>query len=119
MSLPSFTLSQKLRHPRRKSWLLSLVVIVLSGLGSVYDPLFLAARSTLWDIKVPKTGNIQYQRKPNAAGDQEVKMNAREVTKPADSELADYWDEGEPFEISQQWPVCVTLNPASDMISVG
>jgi exosome complex component RRP42 len=67
-------------------------------LGSVYDALFLAARSTLWVVRVPKTGNVQYQRKPNAAGGQEVETNTREVTKPADFELADYWDEGEQLE---------------------
>jgi len=37
-------------------------------------------------------------------------FNTREVTKAADFELADYWDEGEPLGVDQQWPICVTLN---------
>jgi exosome complex component RRP42 len=112
--------------PRRKSWLLNLDLIVLSDSGNVYDALFLAARSALWDTKVPKTRSVQYQPKSNVAGDQDVEMsadgsgsifNTREVTKAADFELADYWDEGEPLEINQQWPVCVTLNLVSPAIS--
>jgi len=105
--------------PRRKSWLLNLDVMVLSDSGNVYDALFLAARSALWDTKVPKTRSVQYQPKSNVPGDQDVEMsadgsgsifNTREVTKAADFELADYWDEGGPLEINQEWPVCVTLN---------
>ena len=114
--------------PRRKSWLLNLDVMVLSDSGNVYDALFLAARSALWDTKVPKTRSVQYQPKSNVAGDQDVEMsadgsgsifNTREVTKAADFELADYWDEGGPLEISQEWPVCVTLNLVRTTISVG
>jgi len=114
--------------PRRKSWLLNLDVMVLSDSGNVYDALFLAARSALWDTKVPKTRSVQYQPKSNVAGDQDVEMaadgsgsifNTREATKAADFELADYWDEGGPLEINQEWPVCVTLNLVRTLISVG
>jgi len=102
--------------------------MVLSDSGNVYDALFLAARSALWDTKVPKTRSVQYQPKSNVAGDQDVEMsadgsgsifNTREVTKAADFELADYWDEGGPLETNQEWPVCVTLNLVRPTISVG
>jgi exosome complex component RRP42 len=113
--------------PRRKSWLLNLDLIVLSDSGNVYDALFLAARSALWDTKVPKTRSVQYQPKSNISGDQDVEMsadgsgsvfNTREVTKAADFELADYWDEGEPLDIKQEWPVCMTLNLVRTTISI-
>jgi len=108
--------------PRRKSWLLNLDAIVLSDSGNVYDALFLAARSALWDTKVPKTRSVQYQPKSNVLSDQDVEMsadgsgsifNTREIANAADFELADYWDDGEPLKITQEWPVCVTLNLVS------
>lgn len=114
--------------PRRKSWLLNLDAIVLSDSGNVYDALFLAARSALWDTKVPKTRNVQYQPKTNVPSDQDVEMsadgsgsifNTREAANPADFELADYWDEGEPLKTTQEWPVCVTLNLVRATISIG
>ena len=114
--------------PRRKSWLLNLDLMVLSDSGNVYDVLFLAARSALWDTKVPKTRSVQYQQKYNTSGDQDIEMsaggpgsvfNTREVTTAADFELADYWDEGEPLDINREWPVCVTLNLVRIMISIG
>ena len=113
--------------PQRKSWLLNLDLIVLSDSGNVYDALFLAARSALWDTKVPRTRSVQYQPKSNTAGDQDVEMsadgsgsvfNTREVTKAADFELADYWDEGGPLDINQEWPVCITLNLVRTIISI-
>jgi len=108
--------------PRRKSWLLNLDLMVLSDSGNVYDALFIATRSALWDTKVPRTRSVQYQPKSNFASDQDVEMaadgsgsifNTREVMRAADFELADYWDEGEPLEIGEEWPVCVTLNLVS------
>lgn len=113
--------------PRRKSWLLNLDAIVLSDSGNVYDALFLAARSALWDTKVPRTRSVQYQPKSNVPSDQDVEMaadgsgsifNTRELTRTADFELTDYWDEGEPLQISQEWPVCVTLNLVGIAISI-
>ena len=114
--------------PQRKSWLLNLDVIVLSDSGNVYDALFLAARSALWDTKVPKTRSVQYQPKSNILSDQDIEMsadgsgsifNTREVVKTADFELADYWDEGEPLDINQEWPVCVTMNLVRTRTSIG
>jgi len=113
--------------PRRKSWLLNLDAVVLSDSGNVYDTLFLAARSALWDTKVPKTRSVQYQPKSNIAGDQDVEMSAdgsgsifniRDLTKAADFELVDYWDEGEPLDVDQEWPVCVTLNLVRTKVSI-
>ena len=133
-------LNQCLSHPslhpknlgiisRRRSWLLNLDVIVLSDSGNVYDALFLAARSALWDTKVPKTRSVQYQPKSNAVGGQDVEMSAdgsgslfstkEERYAAADFELADYWDEGEPLEVSQEWPVCVTMNLVRTVVSTG
>lgn len=114
--------------PRRRSWLLNLDAIVLSDSGNVYDALFLAARSALWDTKVPKTRGVQYQPKSNVLSDQDVEMsadgsgsifNTRELANAADFELADYWDEGEPLKVSQQWPVCVTMNLVRTTIRTG
>lgn len=105
--------------PRRRSWLLNLDAMVLSDSGNVYDALFLAARSALWDTKVPKTRSVQYQPKSNAISDQDVEMpadgsgsifNTKGAANAVNFELADYWDEGEPLMVTQEWPVCVTLN---------
>lgn len=113
--------------PRRRSWLLNLDAIVLSDSGNVYDALFLAARSALWDTKVPKTRSVQYQPKSNVLSDQDVEMTADgsgsifDTTKAADAadfELADYWDDGEPLKITQEWPVCVTLNLVRTLTSI-
>ena len=113
--------------PRRRSWLLSLDAIVLSDSGNVYDALFLAARSALWDTKVPKTRGVQYQPKSNVLSDQDVDMsadgsgsifNTKGMTNAADFELADYWDEGEPLKVDQEWPVCVTLNLVRAVIDI-
>ena len=114
--------------PRRTSWLLNLDAIVLLDSGNVYDALFLAARSALWDTKVPKTRSVQYQPKSNVLSDQDVEMtadgsgsifNTRQAADAADFELADYWDDGEPLKVTQQWPVCVTLNLVRTVISIG
>jgi exosome complex component RRP42 len=113
--------------PRRKSWLLNLDAIVLSDSGNIYDALFLAARSALCDTKVPKTRSVQYQPKSNVLSDQDAEtsadgsgsiFNTRKIANAADFELADYWDEGEPLEVTQEWPVCVTLNLVCATVSV-
>ena len=114
--------------PRRKSWSLNLDAVVLSDSGNVYDALFLAARSALCDTKVPKTRSVQYQPKSNVLSDQDAEtsadgsgsiFNTRKAANAADFELADYWDEGEPLEGTQEWPVCVTLNLVRTDISIG
>jgi exosome complex component RRP42 len=127
LSHPSLHPKNLVIIPKRRSWLLTLDVIVLSDSGNVYDALFLAARSALCDTKVPKTRSVQYQPKSNALGEQDVEMSAeapasifstKEVKSTADFELADYWDEGEPLDINQEWPVCVTLNLVRTVISI-
>ena len=113
--------------PQRKSWLLNLDLMVLSDSGNAYDALFIAARSALWDTKVPRTRSVQYQPKSNIVSDQDVEMaadgsgsifNTREVARAADFELADYWDEGETLKMDEEWPVCVTLNLVRITISI-
>lgn len=111
--------------PQRKSWLLSLDIVVLSDAGNIYDAMFMAARAAFWDTKVPITRAVQYSAKNsrvNAANpaDQDDRMemddgrnsgfDVRKVQTATDFELPDYWDEGEPLGGRELWPVCVTLN---------
>lgn len=107
--------------PKRKSWLLSLDVTVLSDSGNVYDAMFMAARAALWDTKVPRTRSIQYAGRKNGRTDAPMDVddgNAAEVSgfdtrhlkAAVDFELVDTWDEGEPLAGREKWPVCVTLN---------
>ncbi|TFY58603.1 hypothetical protein EVJ58_g6319 [Rhodofomes roseus] len=110
--------------PHKKSWLLSLDLVILADAGNVVDALFMAARAALWDTKVPRTRPLQYQSRK--AGDALKNADAMEVEglpeitsafdtrdmarAAADFELPDYWDEGEVLEGRDRWPVCVTLN---------
>jgi exosome complex component RRP42 len=114
--------------PRKKSWLLNLDIMVLSDSGNIYDALFMAARSALWDTKVPRTRSVQYQVKKKSnngsgavasTGEHDLDMDeqespsgfvTRQINNVADFDLPDYWDEGEPLGSRDQWPVCVTLN---------
>lgn len=112
--------------PGKKSWLLNLDIMVLSDSGNIYDALFMAARSALWDTKVPRTKSVQYQAKKNAPAaapssehQNDVEMDlmetpsnfdTRQISTATDFELPDYWDEGEPLGNREQWPVCVTMN---------
>jgi len=110
--------------PNKKSWLLSLDLVVLTDSGNVVDALFMAARAALWDTKVPRTRPIQYQTRkygdtlkntdamevegvPNITSGFDTRDMARAA---ADFELPDYWDEGEVLDGRDRWPVCVTLN---------
>lgn len=126
------TLSHQSLHPNnlgivahKKSWLLNLDIIVLSDMGNIYDAMFMAARAALWDTKVPRTRSVEYQARPSGSivkeggenGDMDVDeglksgFDTREYSrKTMDFELPDYWDEGEPLNGRNRWPVCVTLN---------
>ncbi|CCL98489.1 uncharacterized protein FIBRA_00487 [Fibroporia radiculosa] len=127
------TLSHPSLHPKnlgilpgKKSWLLSLDVVVLADAGNVYDAVFMASRAALWDTKVPRTRPIQYQARGSTlaprnadvdmdgdASEQQATsgFDTRDMTKTAaDFELPDYWDEGEVLDSRDIWPVCVTLN---------
>ena len=62
LSHPSLHPSNLSILPRKKSWLLSLDVTILSDEGNAYDVVFMAARAALWDTKVPRTRGVQYAR---------------------------------------------------------
>ena len=140
LSHPSLRPSNLNILPGQKSWLLHLDIIVLSDGGNVYDALFLAARAALWDTKVPRTRTVEYRapetemtkkkKKTSAGGggimgsvvkggDMDVDVDEDDVTSSFDTrqlqraidfELDDYWDEGEPLDGGNRWPVCITLN---------
>ncbi|KAI0250610.1 ribosomal protein S5 domain 2-like protein [Lactifluus subvellereus] len=107
--------------PGRKSWLLTLDLMVLSDAGNVYDALFMAARAALCDTHVPRTKAVEYR--PNKregerdGGDMDVDseqqsgLDTRRAKAPAaDFELEDYWDDGAVLGGRDAWPVGVTLN---------
>ncbi|KIK47702.1 hypothetical protein CY34DRAFT_104383 [Suillus luteus UH-Slu-Lm8-n1] len=110
--------------PGRKSWLLNLDVIVFSDAGNIFDAIFMAARAALWDTKVPRTKSVQYRAKKGDRSDATQAMDmdvdetahvgsaldTRQTIQVTDFELPDYWDEGEPLDGRQTWPVCLTLN---------
>ena len=107
--------------PKKKSWLLHLDVTILSDSGNAFDVMFMAARAALWDTKVPRTRSIQYAgrqetRPPDDSMDVDVNtagtsgFDTRKVATATDFELTDTWDEGEPLEGRDKWPICLTLN---------
>lgn len=110
--------------PKKKAWLLHLDVTVLSDAGNAFDVVFMAARAALWDTKVPGTRSVQYAGRNTARAPEENMdidpnsvaasgFNTREVPAATDFELADTWDEGDPLEGRERWPVCITLNIVS------
>jgi len=120
------SLAHRSLHPRnlgiipgKKSWLLSLDIIVLADAGNIFDALFMAARAALWDTKVPRTRSVQYKARKGggkSGGDMDVDeettsgFDTRNIKRATDFELPDYWDEGEILAGRNIWPVCVTLN---------
>ena len=82
----------------------------------------MAARAALWDTRVPRTRSVQYHAKKSDQSDATQAMDVdetahvgsaldmRETVQISDFELSDYWDEGEPLDRRQIWPVCLTLN---------
>ncbi|KAG1854714.1 ribosomal protein S5 domain 2-type protein [Suillus tomentosus] len=106
--------------PGMKSWLLNLDIIVFSDAGNIFDAIFMAARAALWDTKVPITKSVQYRAKKGETQAMDVDtdetalvgsaLDTRQAIQVADFELPDYWDEGEPLDGRQAWPVCLTLN---------
>lgn len=107
--------------PKKKAWLLHLDVTILSDAGNAFDVVFMAARAALWDTKVPRTRSVQYAGRNTARAPEENMdidpnsvaasgFNTREVPAATDFELADTWDEGDPLEGRERWPVCITLN---------
>jgi exosome complex component RRP42 len=129
------TLSHQTLHPGnlliipgKKAWCLNLDLVVLADEGNVIDVLFLAARSALWDTKVPRTRSIEYKARnqssklgtnAGASTSTDVDMDqdttsgfdTRQLQLGAvDFELEDYWDEGVPLDGREAWPVGVTMN---------
>lgn len=114
--------------PRKKAWLLSVDLVVLSDGGNTPDALFMAARAALWDTRVPRTRPIQYQvRRGGGANSDAMEVDGdpaagtgsafdtRDMKRDAaDFEVPDYWDEGEVLDGRDRWPVCVTLNLVGD-----
>jgi exosome complex component RRP42 len=110
--------------PGKKSWLLNLDLVILSDAGNAYDALFMAARAALYDTKVPRTRFVEYKAKKRGpaggagegmdvdetAGEGTSGFDTRQRKHAVDFELLDYWDEGEPLDGRQRWPLCVTLN---------
>jgi len=82
----------------------------------------MAARAALWDTKVPRTKSVQYRAKKSGRSDAtqvmdvdetahvDSALDTRETVQISDFELSDYWDDGEPLDGRQIWPVCLTLN---------
>ncbi|KAI0076679.1 ribosomal protein S5 domain 2-like protein [Panus rudis PR-1116 ss-1] len=110
--------------PKRKSWLLNLDVVILSDAGNAYDAMFMAARAALWDTKVPVTRPVQYKARnttePQNTENEQMDVegqgvdssgfSTKRLPSATDFELPDYWDEGEPLDGQDRWPVCITLN---------
>lgn len=135
------TIAHHSLHPKnlsiihhKKSWLLSLDVVVLSDFGNIYDAMFMAARAALWDTKVPRTRSVEYKAKKGdpvwkgkgGGGNMDVDGDTRSgfdtrnyVNKAADFELMDYWDDGEILDGRSKWPVCVTLNLVCIRMTLG
>lgn len=97
---------------------------ILSDSGNVYDVIFMASRAALWDTKVPKTRSIQYAARQGTRVSEQVMdtensveessgFDTRHLAKATDFELIDTWDEGEPLDGRERWPICLTLNIVS------
>ncbi|KAG9049996.1 hypothetical protein FS837_008176 [Tulasnella sp. UAMH 9824] len=111
--------------PKKKRWHLNLEAVIISDSGNILDTLVIAARAALWDLRVPRTRNLDFQRqteRPTTDDAMEIDESkgdalgsavkgARAAKKPAgDFELEDYWDDGSPLKDRESLPVCVTLN---------
>lgn len=104
--------------PHRKAWTLNLETIILSSDGgNLHDVLTLAARSALYDLKIPRTRGVGYQ--DNRTLDNEELSGMKGLLKggkagkknnEVDFELESYWDQGAPLDGREDLPVCVTLN---------
>lgn len=111
--------------PKKKRWHVHLEGVIISDYGNVLDTLVIAARAALWDLRVPRTRNLEVQRETaRPAIDDAMEVDAtkadalgsavkgtRVSKKPGgDFELEDYWDDGVPLKGRDTLPVCVTLN---------
>ncbi|KAG8900925.1 hypothetical protein FRC00_010127 [Tulasnella sp. 408] len=111
--------------PKKKRWNLNIEAVIISDSGNILDTLVIAARAAMWDLRVPRTRNLDFQRqtgRPKTDDAMEIDegkgdalgsavKGARAAKKPAgDFELEDYWDDGSPLKDRESLPVCVTLN---------
>ncbi|KAG9004283.1 hypothetical protein FRB90_011010 [Tulasnella sp. 427] len=111
--------------PKKKRWHLNLEAVVISDSGNILDTLVIAARAALWDLRIPRTRNLEFQRQTaRPATDEDMQVDepkgdalgsavkgSRVAKKPAgDFELEDYWDDGLPLKGRDVLPICVTLN---------
>lgn len=107
--------------PHRKTWSLNLETIILSSDGgNLTDVLVMAARSALYDLRIPVTRGVGYQDNRALDNDELSGMKgllkggkAGKKSKEVDFELESYWDEGKPLQGREDLPVCVTMNMVS------
>lgn len=110
----------------KKSWVVHVDALILSADGgNLYDALIIAARAALWDLKIPRTKGTGYETAPNLMAEEEdgmdrdvdmagfsalLKGHKRGKGNEIDFELDCYWDEGDPLQDRELFPVSVTLN---------
>jgi len=46
--------------PQRHSWLLSIEAIILTDDGNAIDAVMIAIRAALWDLRIPRTKEVQF-----------------------------------------------------------
>ncbi len=106
--------------PQRRSWLLSIEAIILADDGNALDAVMIAIRAALWDLRIPRTKEVQFvSRATNSetgVGSSDALkdlLKERKRINPVDFELEDSYDDGEPLHGRDGLPVCVTLNLVS------
>lgn len=60
--------------------------------------------------RVGGDGDMDVDDTPSSGFDTRSKHASNAINNAVDFELPDYWDEGEPLERRDMWPICVTLN---------
>ena len=106
--------------PQRHSWLLSIEAIILADDGNAIDAVMIAIRAALWDLRIPRTKEVQFvsrvtNSETGVGSSDALKdlLKERKRVDPDDFELEDSYDDGEPLHGRDRLPVCVTLNLVS------
>jgi exosome complex component RRP42 len=86
---------------------MTIEALILADSGNIHDAIFVAIRAALWDTRVPKTRSVEFRSSKETENDS---FSAAVKKKTVDFELADYWDDGEPFLGRENLPICLTLN---------
>ncbi|KZO98469.1 ribosomal protein S5 domain 2-like protein [Calocera viscosa TUFC12733] len=118
---PLLTSPQLLIIPHARRWQLAVDALVLAHSGNLHDTLFAAARSALWDLRLPRTRGVVYDAPGTGVGGDGsgtgsveragVLDHMRGMGRQAvDFELEDGADEGLPLEGRDDLPVCLTMN---------